>query len=143
MVLTAGVISVMYPCSRGTVRLASADPAAPLVDPGYYTDERDLQVMVTGQRIAQEIGLATALDPWRGDEVLPGPGVHDDDGAGDYLRMNLLPYFHGMGTCRTGASAGASWTRISRCMASTAPRGRRVGGNCVVSLTLRAVSRRD
>ena len=77
------------------------------MDPGYYTDERDLQVMVTGQRIAREIGLATALDPWRGDEVLAGPGVHDDDGAGDYLRMNLLPYFHGMGTCRTGASAGA------------------------------------
>src|SRR5690349_20129570 len=73
---------------------------------GYHTDERDLQVVVTGLRIAREIGL-TPQDHWRGGEVLPGPGVHDDDGAGDYLRMNLLPYFQGMGTCRTGLSAGA------------------------------------
>ncbi|WP_433290086.1 GMC family oxidoreductase [Pseudonocardia sp. CA-142604] len=95
--------SVMDPRSRGSVQLASADPAAaPLVDPGYYTDGRDLQVMVTGLRIAREIGTAAALDPWRGEEVLPGPGV-DDDGACDYLRMNLLPYFHGVGTCRIGA----------------------------------------
>jgi choline dehydrogenase len=96
--------SVMDPRSRGSVQLASADPAAaPLVDPGYYTDERDLRVMVTGLRIAREIGTAAALDPWRGEEVLPGPDVHDDDGARDYLRMNLLPYFHGVGTCRIGA----------------------------------------
>jgi len=100
--------SVMDPRSRGTVQLASADPAAAaLVDPGYYTDERDLQVMVTGLRIAREIGTATALDHWRGEEVLPGPGAHDDDGARDYLRMNLLPYFHGVGTCRIGVGVGA------------------------------------
>jgi choline dehydrogenase len=96
--------SVMNPRSRGTVRLASADPAvAPLVDPAYYTDERDLQVMVIGLRIAREIGTATALDPWRGEEVLPGCGVHDDESARNYLRTNLLPYFHGVGTCRIGA----------------------------------------
>jgi choline dehydrogenase len=100
--------ALMKPRSRGTVRLSCADPAAaPALDPGYYTDERDLQVMATGLRLAREIGLASALDPWRGDEVLPGSDVDGDSGVREYLRKNLLPYFHGVGTCRIGADDAA------------------------------------
>jgi choline dehydrogenase len=100
--------ALMNPRSRGTVRLSCADPAAaPALDPGYYTDERDLQVMATGLRLAREIGTGTALDPWRGDEVLPGAGVDGDSGVREHLRKNLLPYFHGVGTCRIGADDAA------------------------------------
>ncbi|WP_433557041.1 GMC family oxidoreductase [Pseudonocardia xinjiangensis] len=101
-------VSLMNPRSRGTVRLATADPAAaPLLDPAYLTDERDLQVMALGLRMAREIGDAPALDPWRDTEALPGLDVFGADRIQDYLRRSLLPYFHGVGTCRIGSDDAA------------------------------------
>jgi choline dehydrogenase len=98
--------SLMLPRSRGTVRLASAEPGTPpLIDPNYYADPRDLHVFVAGIRAAREIGRAAALDEWRGEEVLPGPGVNDDASLRAYLRRNLSTYAHPGGTCRIGTDA--------------------------------------
>jgi choline dehydrogenase-like flavoprotein len=44
---------------------------------------RDVEVMTAGLRAARAIGQAAALDPWRGEEVLPGVGVRDDDSVRD------------------------------------------------------------
>jgi len=80
--------SLMLPRSRGSVRLAGAEPGAPpLIDPNYYADSRDLHAFVAGLRAAREIGRAAALDRWRGEEVLPGPGVNDDGSLRAYLRL--------------------------------------------------------
>ncbi|WP_030190940.1 GMC family oxidoreductase [Streptomyces violaceorubidus] len=96
--------SVMAPHSRGSVRLASPDPTvAPLVDPNYLGDERDVTTMMAGLRIAREIGEAPALAPWRGEEAQPGPDVRDGDAVRDFLRRGLLAYFHYSGTCRIGS----------------------------------------
>jgi choline dehydrogenase len=98
------VFAAMRPYSRGTVRLSSAEPgAAPLIDPNYYADPRDLDVMADGLHAARTIGRTLALDPWRGEEVVPGPDVRDDEGVRDYLRRSLGTYFHPVGTCRIGA----------------------------------------
>ena len=44
----------MQPFSRGTVRLASADPGAlPVVSPNYLSDPRDVEAMVTGLVLAR------------------------------------------------------------------------------------------
>jgi choline dehydrogenase len=100
--------SLMLPRSRGTVRLASAEPGTPpLIDPNYYADPRDLHTFAAGLRAAREIGRATALDPWRGEEVLPGPDVNDDASLRAYLRQNLRTYAHPGGTCRIGTDADA------------------------------------
>ena len=49
----------IQPHSRGTVRLAGPDAdTPPLVDPNYLRDERDMQTMLEGFRIAREIGAA-------------------------------------------------------------------------------------
>jgi hypothetical protein len=40
--------------------------------------------MISGLRLAREIGNASALDEWRGAEVGPGSGVTDDDGLRGY-----------------------------------------------------------
>lgn len=96
-------VSLMRPRSRGTVRLASAVPdASPLLDPAYYADARDMTAVVAGLRLVREIGAAPALAPWRGDEVLPGPGVDDDAAVRAYLRRTLASYCHPVGTCRMG-----------------------------------------
>jgi choline dehydrogenase len=100
--------SLMLPRSRGSVRLAGAEPGTPpLIDPNYYADPRDLHAFAAGLRAAREIGRAAALDPWRGEEVLPGPGVNDDAGLRAYLRQNLQTYSHPGGTCRIGTDAQA------------------------------------
>jgi choline dehydrogenase len=42
--------------SRGRISLRSADPQArPLIDPGYLSDQADLDVLVAGARRAREI----------------------------------------------------------------------------------------
>ena len=77
--------SVMQPFSRGTVRLASSDPEdAPVVDPRYLSDPRDVAVMLTGLKIAREIGQAEALTPWRAEEALPGMDAVSDSALRHY-----------------------------------------------------------
>jgi choline dehydrogenase len=97
------VVSLLAPFSRGSLRLASNVPgAAPTIDPRYYTDPRDLDMMVAGLRMAREIGCADALAPWRGPEALPGPGVVGDEQLRAYLRRNIRSYSHYAGTCALG-----------------------------------------
>lgn len=101
-------VSLMAPFSRGSLRLASSVPgAAPVIDPRYYTDTRDLDMMVAGLRMAREIGRAEALAPWRGPEALPGPGVVGDEQLRAYLRRNIRSYSHYAGTCALGTDAMA------------------------------------
>jgi choline dehydrogenase len=96
-------VSAMAPFSRGSLRLASDVPgAAPLIDPRYYTDARDVDMMVAGLRVAREIGSADALAPWRGTEALPGPGAVGDEQLRAYLRRNIRSYSHYAGTCALG-----------------------------------------
>jgi choline dehydrogenase len=100
--------STMAPRSRGSIRLADADPeSAPRLDPNYYGDDRDHDVMAAGLRVARAIGNATALGPWRDEEVLPGPGVRADDAVRTYLHQSLRTYSHQAGTCRMGTDATA------------------------------------
>lgn len=96
-------VSVMTPFSRGTVRLAGTTPGeAPLIDPRYFTDSRDLDAVVSGLRTAREIGNAPALAPWRAQEVFPGTDAHDDEQLRASALKNLRTYFHYAGTCRIG-----------------------------------------
>jgi choline dehydrogenase len=64
-------------------------------------------MMVSGLRIAREIGAAPALVPWCGGEALPGADVRDEDGLRAYLRENIRSYSHYAGTCRIGADESA------------------------------------
>lgn len=99
---------VLRPHSRGSVRLASAEPTAPpLIDPGFFTDERDIALMLRAARAAREVGAADALKPWRAAEVIPGPRVSSDDELVAYLRRAAGTYFHPVGTCRIGSGTDA------------------------------------
>jgi len=100
--------AVMHTHSRGSVRLASADPAsAPLIDPNYFGDDRDMAGMLTALRVAREIGSSPAFDDWRDEEALPGPDVQDETELRDYLRRDTDPYYHTVGTCRIGTDPAA------------------------------------
>jgi choline dehydrogenase len=98
------------PHSRGTIRLTGPSPGSPLrLDPNYYGDAHDVEVMAAALRFARALGRSASLAPWRGAEVLPGPAVHDDDprSVRDYLYKSLRTYSHQVGTCRIGADRKA------------------------------------
>ncbi len=93
-------VSVMAPHSRGTVRLAGATPgAAPLLDPNYYGDPRDLDAVVAGLRLARRIGASAALGPWRAAEAVPG---NPDLDLREYARRAVASYCHPVGTLAIG-----------------------------------------
>jgi choline dehydrogenase-like flavoprotein len=100
--------TVLHPYGRGSIRLADADRAsAPLIDPNYFSDDRDMAGMLTALRVAREIGSSPAFDDWRDAEALPGPDVQEETELRDYLRRDTDPYYHTVGTCRIGTDPAA------------------------------------
>jgi len=95
--------SVMLPFSRGSVRLSGPDAGAPpIVDPNYFSDERDLRAMVSALRVARQIGAASAYSPWRAAEAAPGPAADDDDALRNFAKAAYQSYSHPVGTCAMG-----------------------------------------
>ena len=93
----------LRPASRGTVRLASADPAAPpLVDPNYWSQPPDREMAIKGLRLAREIMRQPALRRFVQNEVLPGSARQSDADLVDYACANAKTDHHPVGTCRIG-----------------------------------------
>jgi choline dehydrogenase-like flavoprotein len=93
----------LRPRSRGTVRLASADPAAaPLLDPNYWADPYDRDMAIKGLRLARDILRAPAMKRYVQSEVLPGARVNTDQELFDYACANAKTDHHPVGTCRMG-----------------------------------------
>ncbi len=98
----------LRPRSRGTVRLASADPmAAPLIDPNYWADPYDREMSIRGLKLAREIMAQEALKPFVLAERLPGPQVQTDEDYFNYACAHAKTDHHPAGTCRMGADSGA------------------------------------
>jgi choline dehydrogenase-like flavoprotein len=98
----------LRPRSRGTVRLASPDPAAPpLIDPNYWDDSYDREMSIAGLRLAREIMRQDALKPYVLAERLPGPDVTSDADVIAYAARHAKTDHHPAGTCRMGADPAA------------------------------------
>ena len=89
--------------SRGTVRLACADPTVPpLIDFNYLDDPRDLDDLRTCVHQAREVVSQRALDPFRGDAVAPWAAARDDAEIDAVIRESAESAYHPCGTCRMG-----------------------------------------
>lgn len=98
----------LRPRSRGTVRLASADPlAAPLIDPNYWADPHDREMSISGLKLARDILRQDALKPFVLAERLPGPDVQTDADYFNYACAHAKTDHHPAGTCRMGADPHA------------------------------------
>lgn len=96
------------PKSRGWLRLASADPeAAPEMVFNYFSEPEDLRAFRDGIRHTREIFAQPAFDPYRGEEIAPGPEVHSDDEIDAWVRANCETAYHPAGTCRMGEDDNA------------------------------------
>ena len=93
----------LRPRSRGTVRLASSDPAAaPLLDPNYWADPHDRKMAIKGLRLAREILSQPALKRYVKEEVLPGAALTSDEDLFNYACGHAKTDHHPVGTCKIG-----------------------------------------
>ena len=89
--------------SRGTVRLAAADPReAPKVLFNYMSHEDDWAEMRACVRLTREVFAQPAFDPYRGDELAPGDAVRSDDEIDAFVRETVQSAYHPCGTCKMG-----------------------------------------
>jgi choline dehydrogenase len=94
--------------SRGSIRLRSADPAAPpVMDPRVLTAEGDLDALTASIELAREIGRRPALAEWTAEELYPGRSVRTRAELRDYVRRTVASYHHQVGTCRMGSDEAA------------------------------------
>jgi choline dehydrogenase len=98
-------VTLLRPQARGSLSLRSGNPAdAPLVDPNYLGDPRDLKQLIEGLRIARDIAGAAPLHDTLSGELLPGSTVQTDAALADYIRATVRTDWHPVGTCRMGQS---------------------------------------
>jgi choline dehydrogenase len=103
-------VCALRPRSRGTIRLASADPAAKAsIQPNYLSDAEgyDLAMLIEGVKRSRDILAAAAFDAYRGDEIFPGTDIVSDADIEAFIRRKAESIYHPVGTCRMGADADA------------------------------------
>ncbi len=94
---------LLHPESRGTVELASADARQPArIRANYLSAPGDVQTIAAGLRMAREVIRQSALDPFRGEEIVPGATVVDEPELHAYIRSVASTLHHACGTCRMG-----------------------------------------
>lgn len=90
--------------SRGSVRLASGDPAEPpLIQFNYMSHPDDWADFRACIRHTREIMAQPAMAPFVSHEILPGAELESDEALDDFLRENVESAFHPCGTARMGA----------------------------------------
>lgn len=101
-------INAARPQSRGSVTLASPDPATPpIIDQNYNASESDRKVMRDGVRIARRIFAQPAFDDLRGEELAPGAATTTDEAIDSYIRSHAEADYHSTSTARMGHDAMA------------------------------------
>lgn len=91
----------LAPESRGSVSLASSDPAAPAVIRQNFLstdgDRRSVREMVRRMR---EIGAQPPLAPFIAEELAPGVTATSDAAIDAFIRSTAITLHHPIGTCR-------------------------------------------
>lgn len=102
------VIGHMRARSRGTVRLASADPIVPpVIDPRYLSEAYDVDQLIRGIEIVDEIVGTGAFDDWGGASETSAMLQLERGELERHVRDAASSYFHLAGTCRMGSDTGA------------------------------------
>jgi choline dehydrogenase-like flavoprotein len=98
----------LRPHSDGSVRLASADPAAePLIDSNYLSADRDREMALRQIRAIRE-GLAQPkIARFIKIERLPGPAARTDEEIMAHVRQYASCDYHPVGTCNMGTDNDA------------------------------------
>jgi choline dehydrogenase-like flavoprotein len=100
--------TLIYPKSRGTLRLASADPAAaPVIDPAYLTEPGDTALLLDGIDLVREVMASKLIADGVDSELSPGSGYPDRAAMARELPNRATSVYHAVGTCRMGTDEQA------------------------------------
>jgi choline dehydrogenase len=95
--------TLIYPKSRGTLRLASADPAAaPVIDLGYLSEPDDTTVLLDGMELIREVMASQPIASQVKFELSPGSDYPDRRALAKELPNRATSVYHAVGTCRMG-----------------------------------------
>ncbi|MBE9375364.1 GMC family oxidoreductase N-terminal domain-containing protein [Saccharopolyspora sp. HNM0983] len=101
-----GVLCIAYPLrpdSRGTARITSADPDAPLdIDPGYLTTEHDRTTSADAFRIIRRLFGTEPLAARIERETAPGPQARTDEQIVEAGLLGGSAGYHAIGTAAMG-----------------------------------------
>jgi 4-pyridoxate dehydrogenase len=96
-----GRIIMLHPESRGELKLASADPAAPIrIHQNFMSTDREWKVLRAGVRLMREIMGGKPMAPFVAKELAPGSSTDADIDA--HIRDTGITLHHPLGTCRMG-----------------------------------------
>lgn len=99
-------VCLLRPKSRGTLRLASADPQVmPLIDPAFLQDADDVQRLVRGFKAMRQLLQQPALARHGGQESKASREAISDAQIEQFIRHHADTIYHPVGTCRMGPDA--------------------------------------
>jgi choline dehydrogenase len=99
------VVNQSRPESRGSIHIASADPAAhPEIRPNYLATDLDRRTLLAGLRLLLRIFGAPALAPYVTGRLAPEPALDtdSDDALMAYVRADANTVYHPTSTCSIG-----------------------------------------
>jgi 4-pyridoxate dehydrogenase len=104
---TMGIRPVLlHPRSQGRVTLRSADPTAPVrIECNFLSEPADIAALRAAWHLARDVALQKPLDPFRGEQIDPGPTVTTDGELDEWIRNTVITVNHPLGTCAIGARA--------------------------------------
>ncbi|MEP1207734.1 MAG: choline dehydrogenase [Rhizobiaceae bacterium] len=101
-------VDQLRPKSRGRIELKSADPSEkPALHFNYLSKSEDLQELIEGVRKVRELVAQPAFDPYRGEELVPGPSAQSDQEIAAAIRQSTETDYHPCGTCKMEAGGDA------------------------------------
>ncbi len=96
-------VCLLRPYSRGTVSLASAKhDDAPLINPNFLNDSRDLETLIKGAKMTQNILNTPPLKKYQKSEIYGVNSNLTDKEWEQHIRNRADTIYHPVGTCKMG-----------------------------------------
>jgi choline dehydrogenase-like flavoprotein len=100
---------LIYPKSRGEVRLRSTNPfESPDIDPHYFEDDADVKTLLRAFAMTREIAASKPLASFLRGEATPGPATKTEAEIRAAIRLYSKTIYHPVGTCRMGVDRMAA-----------------------------------
>jgi len=100
--------AILHPDSRGDVTLRSTNPHDHVrIRFNPFSAPNDLPTLREGVKRAREIAMQKAMDPFRGEELAPGPSANTDAEIDAYIRRTTITVHHPACTCPIGIGPSA------------------------------------
>ncbi len=94
------------PSSRGSIKIASADPAdAAQIDPNYLSTQHDIDEVIQGSKLIRKLIQTPAIKAIIAEEITPGVSVSSEQDMLDYYHQNAGSIYHLCGSCMMGPNS--------------------------------------